>query len=114
MPVLPVPVPVPSGDDGHIEAAAPAEEATDETEDDAELIPVIVGADGVEEETEETVEMVEMTEPVEAEFVETTEPDDEVEFIVGPLPRLPFFGCEEVTEDDFRAILEEIARNPES
>ena len=33
--------------------------------------------------------------------------------ILDPLPRMPFFGCEEVTEDQFRAILEEIAANPE-
>ncbi len=30
------------------------------------------------------------------------------------LPRLPFFGCEDVTDDDLRAIIEEVVQNPES
>ena len=29
------------------------------------------------------------------------------------LPRLPFFGCEDVTVNDHRAVIEEIIRNPE-
>jgi tetratricopeptide (TPR) repeat protein len=30
------------------------------------------------------------------------------------LPRLPFFGCEDVTDDDLRAIIEEVVRSPEN
>jgi hypothetical protein len=30
------------------------------------------------------------------------------------LPRLPFFGCEDVTDDDLRAIIEDVVRNPET
>lgn len=108
MPVLPVPVPVPSGEQGGIEAAAPAEEIAEETDADDDVVPVIVGADGVEHETVETIE-----DPEVVEVIEMTEPVEEVELIVGPLPRMPFFGCEEVTEDEFRAILDEIARTPE-
>ena len=29
------------------------------------------------------------------------------------IPRLPFFGCEEVTSEELRAIIDEIVRNPE-
>jgi hypothetical protein len=29
------------------------------------------------------------------------------------LPRMPFFGCEDVSYDDFRSVVEEILRSPE-
>ena len=34
--------------------------------------------------------------------------------VVVRLTRLPFFGCEEVTLEDWRAIVEEIVLNPEN
>jgi tetratricopeptide (TPR) repeat protein len=43
--------------------------------------------------------------------------DERVVWVSGQmlrLPRLPFFGCEDVTDDDLRAIIEEVVQNPES
>lgn len=43
--------------------------------------------------------------------------DDRVVWVSGQmirLPRLPFFGAEDVTDDDLRAIIEEVVQSPES
>ena len=94
------------------------------------MVPVIVGADGVEREevvetptTEEPVKMLDdetdvegvedPTVPMIEAAADPVEESEDVEMILDPLPRMPFFGCEEVTEEEFRAILEEIAANPE-
>ncbi|MDH3591814.1 MAG: hypothetical protein OER88_08050, partial [Planctomycetota bacterium] len=57
---------------------------------------------------------------------ETTEPegplvartdDPRVVLVAGEqvrLPRLPFFGCDDVTTDDWMTVIEEIIRNPEN
>jgi tetratricopeptide (TPR) repeat protein len=80
-------------------AETPADEGW--TDEPADETPEGCGSEG----TEETVAVP---------FVEGNE---RVMWVAGqlvPLPRLPFFGCEEVTDDDLRAIIEEVVRNPES
>ena len=45
------------------------------------------------------------------------EGDERVVWVAGQmlrLPRLPFFGCEDVTDDDLRAIIEDVIQNPET
>jgi hypothetical protein len=55
---------------------------------------------------ENTVEGVEGEEVVEPEVIRVADK-------VVTIPRLPFFGCEEVTADELRAVIDEIVRNPE-
>jgi hypothetical protein len=69
-------------------------------------------AEAMEQGSEGTTETVETP----AEPVAYTG-DERVVWVSGQmvrLPRLPFFGAEDVTDDDLRAIIEEILLNPES
>lgn len=75
-------------------------------------VPAEGCAEAVEtaEDTTETVEL-----PVEEPAAYTG--DERVVWVSGQmvrLPRLPFFGAEDVTDDDLRAIIEEILLNPET
>ena len=54
-----------------------------------------------------------MVEDGEVETEEAVEEAVAVRKTVDQLPRLPFFGCEGVTEAQLRAVIEEVLNNPE-
>lgn len=116
------------------EVPAAAEEVAEEAPAVEEPAAEPCGEEQAEEWVEETPDMepcgeeqaesgvdvgvVEMTEEDAAttEVADFESDDPRVVMVAGSmvrLPRMPFFGCEDVSYEDFRAVVEEILRSPE-
>lgn len=93
----------------------PEEDTSDEPESSDEEAPAERDDETVEEwgEADETVEeTIEIDESV----GEVVPDDPRVVMVAGQvirLPRLPFVGCDDVTVQDLRSVVEEIVRNPD-
>ncbi len=108
-------------------AEAPAEDTSEVAEEGTAEVTEESGSEATEEGSSEgcaeeacgcseSEEGCETAVPADEETVAVPN-DERVVWVSGQmlrLPRLPFFGCEDVTDDDLRAIIEEVVQNPES